>query len=49
MGNMKNRLERLEANAPSPAEERITEIHRVIVGRTHTDGSPLVIVRRLEP
>lgn len=47
MANIKNRLERLEANAPSPAEDRITEIHRVIVGKTNPDGSPVVIVRKL--
>lgn len=48
MANIKNRLERLEANSPGPAEGRITAIHRVIVGKTNPDGSPLVIVRRLE-
>lgn len=47
MANIRNRLDRLEANAPSPAEDHITEIHRVIVGKTNPDGSPVIIVRRV--
>ena len=47
MANIKSRLERLEANAPAGAEDRVTEIHRVIIGKTNPDGSPFVIVRHL--
>lgn len=47
MANIRNRLDRLEANAPSPAEDQITEIHRVIVGKTNPDGSLVIIVRKV--
>lgn len=47
MSNIKTRLAKLEALAPEPAQDRITEIHRVIVGKTNADGSPYVIVRQI--
>ena len=47
MTSIKHRLARLEASAAGPAEEQVTEIHRVIVGKTNPDGSPYVIVRQL--
>lgn len=47
MTSLKPRLARLEASAPEPAQDRITEIHRVIVGQFNPDGSPVVIVRHL--
>lgn len=47
MANIRNRLERLEANAPGPADAQVTEIQRIIMGRTNADGSPFVIVRKV--
>lgn len=47
MSNIKIRLAKLEASAPGPAEAQVTEIHRVIVGKTNADGSPYVIVRHI--
>ena len=47
--NIKGRLEKLEAVTPMAASDRIREIHRVIMGKFNEDGSPLVIVRRLDP
>jgi hypothetical protein len=47
MTRIKHRLAKLEASASWPAEEQVTEIHRVIVCKTNPDGSPYVIVRRL--
>lgn len=49
MANIKGRLEKLEAVTPLAASDRITEIHRVIIGKTNADGSPYVVVRRLDP
>lgn len=46
MSSIKSRVTRLEASAPAPAENSITEIHRVIVGQLNPDGSPVIIVRR---
>jgi len=45
--SIKHRLAKLEASSPGPAHAQVTEIHRVIVGKTNPDGSPYVIVRRL--
>lgn len=47
MSSIKTRLAKLEALAPGPAQDRITEIHRIIVGRNNPDGSPVVIVRHI--
>lgn len=47
MSNIKTRLAKLEASTPEPAQNSITEIHRIIVGRFNSDGSPCVIVRRI--
>jgi hypothetical protein len=47
MPNIRNRLEKLEAASPAQGHERVTEIHRVIVGRLNPDGTPKVIVRQI--
>ena len=47
MSSIKGRVTRLEASAPEPAQDCITEIHRIIVGQFNPDGSPVVIVRHL--
>ena len=47
MSNIKTRLAKLEASAPEPAGDQVTEIHRIIKGRTNPDGSPVVIVRKI--
>ncbi len=47
MSSIKSRVTRLEASAPEPTQDRITEIHRIIVGQFNSDGSPVVIVRHL--
>lgn len=47
--SIKGRVTRLEASAPVPVEDRITEIHRIILGQFNSDGSPVVIVRRGQP
>lgn len=47
MTGIKTRLAKLEAAAPWLTEERVTEIHRVIVGKTNPDGTSNVIVRKL--
>lgn len=47
MTGIKHRLAKLEANAPGPAEAQVAEIHRVIVGETNADGSPMVSIRAL--
>ena len=49
MTGIKGRLAKLEAAAPGLAEERVTEIHRVIVGKTNPDGTPYVIVQPPSP
>lgn len=46
------RLERLEAKAPPPAHDRITEVHYRILNPDRTpavnpDGMPMIIVRRV--
>jgi hypothetical protein len=51
MPNLRPRLERLEAAAPPPEHERITEVHHHIIGPDrrpvlNADGTPLVIVKR---
>lgn len=45
MSSIKTRLAKLEASSPGPAEEQVTEIHRVIAGRTNPDGSPIAMPR----
>lgn len=47
MANIKARLERLEALSPKNRDNRITEIHRVIIGEFNKDGTPVVIVRQI--
>ncbi len=49
MTSIKHRLAKLEASTPEPAQDRITEFHRIIVGQFNPDGSPVVIVRRGQP
>jgi hypothetical protein len=49
---LKARVNRLEASAPIPEHERITEVHHHIINPDRTpvlnpDGSPMVIVRQL--
>jgi hypothetical protein len=48
MGSIKIRLEKLEAASPAQGHERVTEIHRVIVGRFNPDGTPVTIIRRCQ-
>ncbi|MEI7601262.1 MAG: hypothetical protein WCJ41_18335 [Aestuariivirga sp.] len=45
MTSIKHRLAKLEASVPEPAQDRITEIHRIIMGQYNSDDSPVVIVR----
>lgn len=46
MTGIKHRLAKLEASALEPAQDRITEIQRVIVGQFNRDGTPCIIMRR---
>lgn len=51
---LKGRVNRLEANAPLPDAERITEVHHHIINPDRTpalnpDGSPMVLIRRIVP
>lgn len=52
MVDNKMRVARLEARMPLPHEERVTEVHRVIVNSDGTpallpDGTPWVITSRV--
>lgn len=49
---LRNRVKRLEANAPIPEHERVTEVHHHIINPDRTpvlnpDGSPCFIVQQL--
>ncbi len=51
---LRRRVNRLEAIAPIPEHERITEVHHYITNPARTpalnpDGSPMVLIRRIAP